>query len=88
MSDNKKGLIYEYITEVLYKHADVDKGYISYKKARYVLSRFNLPKWLWMPIIKELIESGYLIRQNQQSLEIKEEECLNYKIELAKNKVL
>ena len=69
-----RNLIYDYFVEKMREHADVAPKEISYKKARYVLSRFNVPSWLWMPVLKEMMNTGYLKRENQQAILISDRE--------------
>ena len=53
------------------EHSEVDAT-IHYDKARWVLSRYMIPKDLRMNIIDEMIEFGLLERMNQKCLKIKE----------------
>ena len=71
---NKDNLIYDFMNEKMKEHADVSPNQISYKKARYVLSRFNIPSWLWMPVLKEMMNTGYLKRESQQAISISDKE--------------
>lgn len=71
---NKDNLFYDLINEKMREHADVAPNQISYKKARYILSRFNIPSWLYMPIIKEMMQTGYLKRESQQAITISDKE--------------
>lgn len=63
-----KNIFGEYLIEKMDEHADVAPKTISYHKARWVLSRFMIPKWLRMPILNELIDGGLLKHNNKREL--------------------
>ena len=54
-------IFYDYMAEKMKEHADLSQTEISYKKARYILSRFNVPQWLWMPLVANPLERQMLI---------------------------
>ena len=68
---NKEPIFYSFMREMFDKHADVGIKTISYKKARWVLSRYRIPHCVRMLIINEMIGIGMLQRINQRELEIK-----------------
>ena len=65
---NNKCKAYELFQETMIRNTS--NNLIDYDKARWVLTRYRIPKWLTMPILKEMIDFGYLTRINQRALKI------------------
>lgn len=63
-------IFYDYLNEKMVELSDMSHSHITYKRARYVLSRFRIPEWLQMPIIKEMITCCYLERESQQFMKV------------------
>lgn len=64
-------ILYCLIRDCLDKYADIGIKTISYGKARWVLSRFNIRKDLQINVLKEMVDLGMLDRINKHALEIK-----------------
>lgn len=59
-----------YMAKKMIEHADIDRVTISYAKARWVISKYQIPKDLRNPTIEEMCEIKVLERVNQRGLKI------------------
>ena len=65
----KKSIIYRYLVDALLKYSN--NNYIDLKKAKWVLNRHSIPKYIAFKVLKEMEEANLIKQINQRKFKIK-----------------